>query len=235
MESKGRQIHGEAAKARERGESIEALKLYMDAMDTYQREGDNLGFAEIQTEIFLTLRHLFEKTSHHGYQILAKHAAMSSVELAEESGDKTALAIPQFNLAKVQEDLGELEEAVITYKKALENITNNPPAPHNVPQRPAIIADFQSHLATCEYKAGDKSALERAEQATLDLEKAEDLADYNKHVWLSGAHMRIADVLKTDDPEKAKEHLQKAKEIIDADERLVLRKTQWEKLATTFS
>lgn len=235
MESKGRQIHGKAAQARERGESVEALKLDMEAMDAYQKEGDNLGFAEIQAEIFLTLRHLFEKTGHHGYQILAKHAAMSSVELAEVSGDKTALAIPQFNLAKAQEDLGELQDAVGNYQKAVENIINNPPAPHNVPDRPAIIADFQSHLATCEYKTGDKSALERAEQAALDLEKAEDMADYNKHVWLSGAHMRIADVLRVDSPEKANEHLQKAKEIIDSDERLILRKKQWEKLAQSLS
>ena len=41
-------------------------------------------------------------------------------------------------------------------------------------------------------------------------------------------------VLKENDPQKAKEHLQKAKEIIDANPDLKLRKAQWEKLAENF-
>lgn len=46
--------------------------------------------------------------------------------------------------------------------------------------------------------------------------------------------MRIAEAIKNDNPEKAKEHLQKAKEIIDSDERLTLHKAQLEKLVQTF-
>ncbi|RJP46668.1 MAG: hypothetical protein C4584_01325 [Armatimonadetes bacterium] len=51
MESEGRRIHGLAAQAREQGEPVEALKLDMEAMEAYQKAGDNLGFAEIQAEM----------------------------------------------------------------------------------------------------------------------------------------------------------------------------------------
>lgn len=241
MKSEGRRLHGLAEQAREKGESVEAVKLAEDAMAAYQKDGDILGFAEALVDQFLSLRHLFDKTGDRSYLIRAKHSAMASVEVAESSGDKTALAIPYFNLAKAQETLGQLQEAVSSYKKAVENIENNPPAEHKVPERPAIVADFKVHLATCEYKqsfstnkAGDKSALERAEAALSDLEKTPDISDYNQHVWVSGGHMRIAEMLQSDDPEKVKDHLQKAKEVIDSDPRLTIRLAQWQKLADKF-
>ncbi len=235
MESEGRRLHGLAAQARERGESVEAVKLAEDAMEAYQKDGDQLGFAEALADQFLSLRHLFDKTNDKNYLIRAKHSAMASVEIAENSGDKTALAIPYFNLAKVQETLGQFQEAVSTYKKALDNVINNPPAVHKVPERPAIVADFKVHLSTCEYTAGDKSALERAEAALADLEAHPDIEGYNQHVWVSGGHMRIAEMLKEDDLEKAKQHLQKAKDIIDSDPRLTIRLSQWQKLAEKIS
>lgn len=230
MESEGRRIHAQAAHAREEGDSVKSLQLDMEAFAAYQKEGDALGEAEILADGFLTLRHLYEKTDDRNYLIVAKYFAMASVEIAENSGNREALALPWFNLAKALETLGEIKEAVEDYRKALDNITNNPPTSHN---RPGVVADFKVHLTTAEYKAGDKSALERALAALSELEQSDEVK-YNKDVWLSGGHMRIAEMLKEDDPEKAKEHLQKAKEIIDANSDLKLRKAQWEKLAATF-
>lgn len=235
MESVGRQLHGQAEQAREGGDFTKALELTDQAMVAYQKDGDSLGFAEVLASRFLTLRHLFESTGDRKYLILAKHSALSSVEIAQASNDKTALAIPLFNLAKSQETLGEIKEAVESYKQAVDNLVNNPPAVHKTEDRPAILADFQIHLSTCEYKNGDKSALERAEKALGELEQNPDISDYNQHVWVSGGHMRIAEVLMSDDPGKAKEHLQKAKGIIDGDPRLKLRLEQWQKLSQQFS
>lgn len=217
-----------AEQARENGDFGKALEFTDQAMLAYQVADDKLGFAEIQASRFLTLRHLYEKTEDKDYLILAKHAAMASVELAEASGNKEALAVPLFNLAKAQETLGESSEAVVTYQRAVDNLINNPPSTHN---RPAIVADFKVHQTTCEYSAGDKSALERAESALAELEQNPDIADYNQHVWVSGGHMRIAEMLRVDNPEKAKEHLNKAKDVIDSDPRLTLRLSQWQKLA----
>lgn len=245
MESEGRRIHGLAAQARERGEHLESLKLNEEALLAYQKDGDILGFAEALSDRVIVLNHLFEETNDRVFIILAKNTARASVEIAEYSGDKTAIAIPYFNLAKVQTTMEEYKEALESYKKAVENIINNPPSSNN---RASIVADFKAHTETAAYKAGDKSALERAEMAIAELEQVPVISDedylakdkllafneevsYNKNVWLSGAHMRIAEMLKKDNPSKAKEHLQKAKEIIDSDERLKIRKSQWEKLA----
>lgn len=248
MESQGRKIHGQAAHAREASQHLEALKLYDEAILAYLEDNDLQGLAEVFADRAIVYRHLFDQTGNRNFLLIAKGEMTASLEIAQESGQRQALAMPYFQLGSVERELEQLPKAVESYKKALENITRNPPDQHN---RAAIVADFKGHLASTEYRAGDKSALDRAEQALVELQAVpvvteEQLAaqdgklefnqevKYNKDVWLSGAHMRIAEMLKEDDPTKAKEHLQKAKEIIDANPELTIRKTQWEKLAQTF-
>lgn len=248
MDSAGRKLHAQAAQAREKGEHLEALKLQDEAMLAYQKDGDVLGLAELLADRSIVFRHLFDDSGDKNLLIISKHEMEASVEMAESSGNKEALALPYFNLAKVQESLEELNEAVANYQKALDNLTANPPQNHN---RATVIADFKVHLQTCKYKAGEKVALEEAEKALSELEAVPTVSDeqfeqngnkldynqeitYNKNVWLSGAHMKIAEILKEDNSDKAKEHLQKAKEIIDSDSRLTIRLKQWEKLAKSF-
>ncbi len=231
MQSKGRKIHAKAAEAREAGESLKALQLEDEALLAYQEDNDDLGFAELQAERRLVLNHLNEKSDYAGFLILAKYSALASVELAEASGDKNALAIPYFNLAKSYEVLGQLDKAVEFYKMAVENQEQNSASMHD---RPAVLLDMKIHLVAAEYKAGEKSKLEEAEQLINELDGTEE-EGYNKLVWLSGAHMRMAEMLKEDNLEKAKDHLQKAKDIIDSDARLKIRASQWEKLAKNFA
>lgn len=235
MESKGRKIHARAVKTRERGDPVKALKFLEEAMAAHQRDGDDLGFAEALGDQFLTLRHLFGSTGDRKYLIRAKYAAMAGVEIAEESGDRSSLAFPQFNLAKALETLGELPKAVKVYKEALDNVIKYPPGFHRLKGRPAVALDFEVHLYICKYMAGEKSALQKAEHALSELEKHPDIANYNQHVWVSGGHMKIAEMLKEDNPKKAKEHLQKAKDIIDSDPSLTIRLSQWQKLAEKFT
>lgn len=227
----GRKIHGQAAQARETGKHLEALKLYDEAILAYQKDGDILGLAEVFADRSIIYRHLFDNTNDKNFLIIGKYEMLASVEMAEKSGSKEALALPYFNLAKVQESLDELPEALENYQKAVENMVANPPEEHN---RPAVVADMIIHQSTAEYKNGDKGALKRALAALLDLEGADE-PKYNKDVWLSGAHMRIAQVLKNDDLAKAEEHLQKAKEIIETNLDLKLRQTQLEKLTADFN
>lgn len=227
MEStRGRQIHQVALAAQEKGSFAEALKLEAEAEVSYQADGDLAGFAEIQSMQALTYSHLYEKTGFRGFLTKRKFLAMAAVELSSNSGQKESLAVPLFNLAKVQDDLGEYDGALENYQKALSALPDN--ATHN---RPAVVADWKNHLAVCEYKNGNKSALVKAQATAEELAKAEEDDSYSKNVWLSGAHMRMALMLKTDNPVLAKEYLAKAKVIIDGDERLGLRKQQWVKLA----
>ncbi len=230
MKSKGRKLHAKAAEEREKGNFSLSLDYNDKALFAYDAEDDSLGFAEGVACRSITLRVYADLHDNRRILILAKYEMMGAVAIARESGKKQALAMPLYNLAKLQEGLGELQDAVSTYEEAVKNIENNPPERHN---RPSILADMNVHMATCGYRTGDKKALERAEKALNKLEEAEEPSTYNKDVWLSGGYMRIADVLRKDNPGKAKEYMQKAEQIIDVSPKLKLRKQQWQKLNST--
>ncbi|MBI3984952.1 MAG: hypothetical protein HY344_03355 [Candidatus Levybacteria bacterium] len=220
-------LHKKAEEARESEDFTKALTLCDQALVEYQKEGNVAGFAEVLSSKVLTLRHLYEQTADQKYIILAKHIAKASVEIAQKGDDPKALAIPLFNLGKTQQTLGEYTDAIENIKEAIANLMQNPPPHHN---RPSVVLDMTLHLSVCEYKNGDKSALERAEKALLDLAAAEE-DQYEKDVWLSGGYIEIAEMLRADDPQKAKEALQRAKELIDANPKLILRKKQLEKVS----
>jgi tetratricopeptide (TPR) repeat protein len=231
MESKnGREIHGQAEHEREGGNFLQSLNLLNEAIIAYAQDKDYLGMSEAQGSVFLALRHLYEQTNEKQYLILAKHAALAGVEIAETSGDITALALPYNRLGSAYVEMGDYKQAVDAFEKALVNMENNPPETHN---RPVVLADIKVHLHHAEYKNGDKSALERMFSAIDDIKNGEEVK-YNKDVWLSGAHMKVAEMLRGDDPQLAKEHLSKAKDIIDSNPDLGLRLGQWERLAEKF-
>lgn len=231
MESEGRKIHTQAAHAREEGRHLDSLKLHDEAILAYSNDKDTLGLAEVLADRSIVYRHLFDETENKDYLILAKYELLAAIEMAERSGIRQALAIPYAQLGNVQKELRQLEDAKVSYKKAIEYQTNNPAPQHN---RPGVLADMKARLAILEYVLGDKLALKRALDVLRELEQSDE-PKYNRDVWLSGGYMKIAEMLKEDDPEKAEVHLQKAKEIIDDNPDLKLRKVQWEKLAATFN
>jgi len=233
MESELRKLMGQANQAREEGKFLEALKLTDQATVECQKQKDKVALAEIQDIRVLIFRLLFDRDQDKNWLILAKHAAESAVEIAETSGDPQALAVPYINLAKICEEFAQYDEAVKYFQLALTEIVDHPSKSHD---RKGVVADFKIHLAVAQYLAGDKSSLSRIEAAIGELQNSgeDKISDYNYHVWLSGAHMRIAEILKEDDLEEAKQNLQKAKEIIDSDPRLTLRLAQWQKLAQQF-
>lgn len=227
--SKAKDLHAKAAQARESGNFLESLHLTDDAILAYDAENDDVGLPEgiscraITTRVYANLQKPFRRN----LLIIAKHEMMAAVEIARLSNNPQALAMPLFNLAQIQEDLGEFQGAVKTYSEAVENFEQHVPEQHN---RPSVLANMNIHMKVCEYKSGDKTALERAEQALNDLIKAEEPDTYSRDVWISGAHMRIATALKDKDREAARKHMEEAKKIIDANPDLKVRRGQWEKL-----
>lgn len=230
MSLRTRKLIGDLDIAREDGKFAESLEMAVDATLVAQEEGNILGMAEIQSANVITYRHLADKTGDKHFLILAKYAAMSAVEMAEKSGQKDALAIPYYGLAKAHESLAELQKAKSWYEKAAEAFQANPPEPHN---RAGVLADMKIHLHTVEAELGDDSAIDRLKKSLQDLTDSNE-KDYTRNVWISGAHMNLARLLKDKNPEEAKEHLQEAKDIIDSDKRMSLRRAQWEKLARSF-
>ncbi len=227
----GRRIHALAEEARESGDFARALEYTDQATIIYQCDNDLLGLSEVQSSRQSTFKHLYRQTGDAVYLTLEKYAALSAVEIAEQSGIKEALGIPYHNVGKYYFEAEEFKEAVGWFKKAVENLTTYPSARH---ARPSVIEDIKGHQYAAEYHAGDKTALDRALGALDDLQKADEASTYNKNVWLSGAHLRIAEMLIADNPSLAREHLKNAEDIILRDERLVLRKEQLEKLKAKF-
>ena len=228
MESKGRQLHAQAAKAREEERFTESLTFNDEALFAYDADNDALGFSEGIACRSITLRVYANLHASKRLLTLAKYEMMASVDLARQSEDIKSLALPLYNLAQIREDLEEYKDAVHDYQEAVNAMENDAPAIHN---RPSVLANMKLHLASCEFKTDDKTALERAKQALQDLENAEEPNKYNKDVWVSGAYMRLADAIKTENPDEARKYLEKAKEIIDSNPELTLRKKQWEKLS----
>lgn len=228
--SKARDLLGKANEVRENGDYVESLKLADEAIIAAQAEADLGAFSEGLSVRYLAYKLLYQDTSDENYLVLAKHTMFASVEVAEKSGDKTALAIPYFNLAKVLDESNLVDDSLNYFKKALSSLKANPPQSHN---RPGVVADFAGYLATEQYKAGDKSAASLIDEAVENLKNSgeDKISDYNLKVWLSGLHMRAAEVLKADNPEKSKDHLKSAKEIIDSDGRLTIRLKQWHRLS----
>ena len=232
MKQSGREIHGTAEHAREAGNFLTALQLSEEAFLAYQEEHDLFGMGDILASRSITFRLLFETSKDISFLLRAKHDAMTGVELTRTSSEKSDLIMPLYRLGQVQEELEELSEACNSYKESVEIFENFPPKEHN---RPAVLNDMKVRMYVCEYKSGNEDALASAENALLNLENDPEEARYTKDVWASGGHMKLAEALKDKDLERAQKHLQKAKQIIDMNADLKIRKVQWEKMAASFS
>lgn len=224
---RGGRIHQQALEVQEKGNFLEALKLEDEAMVAYQKDNDGSGFSEIQAMRTLTYRHLYDQTGYEGYLIKAKHEAMAGVDLAERSGNEYSLAIPLVGLGRIMADLGEFVHAAENFKRAVAILEKYPDEKHS---RKSVIADYKVHMYVSLYRAGDETALQLAEDALEELAATTDASEYEKEVWLSGAHMKIAEAVNPTDHERATEHMKVAKKIIDGDDKLKLRLEQWNKL-----
>src|SRR5258708_5520605 len=155
----GKELHVRVEHLREDGHPEESLKLAEEAKVAYTEEKNMLGLSDLYGSISLAYRHLNNLSG-------AKQAAEEAVRIAKDNNLKGDLARPLFNLAKVQEDFGEFSKAVETYEESIKFFKEGPVL-HN---RLGVLADMNIHLFTCEYKAGDKSGLDRALKAIKDLE-----------------------------------------------------------------
>lgn len=228
----GQEIHAQVEHTREAGDFWGSIKLAPEAIKAYIEEKNFGGLADVHGSISLAYRHLYRETKDQTFLVLAEGSATTGIEIAKINGLNNILARPTFNLAKVQEELGQFGEASETYEDAVNIFSKFPQKEHN---RTGVLADMKIHLYTCQYKAGDKSALPKTLEAVAELEKSDEktVSKYNYDVWLSGAHMRIAEMLKNEDKDLAKKHLEKAKEIIDANSDLKIRKDQLNELTKT--
>ena len=234
MTSQTRVLLGQANQLREQGKFLESLQLCDQVILLALQDNDLLTAAEAQSARFIAFKLLYRDSPGSSYLILAKHAAMVGVDLAKASNQPQALPIPLFNLGKCEVEMEDYSSAIEHYQEAINAFQENAPTSHN---RPGVLADMKTHLSVAEIKNGDQSAIERLKLAVEELEHSgeDQVSQYNFDVWRSGGYMHLADILREQSPEKAREYLEKAREIIESNPELTLRQEQLAKLATKFS
>lgn len=225
--SNAKLTHQQALIASEQGNFLKALQLEDQATIEYQQQGDQPGFAEIQSMRFITFKHLYRQTKDQVYLILAKHAAISAVELAKHSGIPQAQALPHFNLGKAFDELGEYSQAIAHYQQALRQFELYPNNDHN---RPAVIADIKGHLHAAEYRNGDTTAKRRAIHVLHEITNAQGATKYEHDVWVSGHLLRLTEMFVKDELDTAKQYFEQAQKIVTANNELTLRQQQCQEL-----
>jgi len=220
--TRSEKLHVEAEELREQGRFAEALVKINDALAGYQAQHDQAKVSEVLQSRFLIYKHLFLWSGDIAYAFLARSDARSSFDIAQELALSEVLPSVYFRLGEAEMLLAHFKEAVANYQKAVESY----------PGESAEKGDWRYHWGEALYRSGYKA--EGKKKILEGLAEIQKNADHREafliHVWESGAFLRLADLLREDDPDLAKDYFQKAKKIIDADDRLILRKKQLDQL-----
>jgi tetratricopeptide (TPR) repeat protein len=219
-------FHSQAEIAREEDKHHEALQLIEAALVEYQLTKDYAGFAQALQSRCLTYKHLFLLHNDQVFALLAQHDAQASLAIAQLHDLKTSLGSSYFRLGEIAMLFDDYDQAVKYYQQALTNYhgTN------------CEKGDYQYHLGEALYRLGQKAEGKR--ELTQGLQaiqtNAHEVDGFLAHVWESGAHLRLAELLKTDEPAEARQHLATAEQIINADPKLIIRKRQLKNLRGDF-
>ena len=212
--------------AREKDHHLQALQYLDHAIIGYQKRGDYRGLIDALKDRTLTWKHYFLLTKDNIYAILAQKDAESMLAIAKDKKLKDKRSTSFFRLGEIEMLFENYPAAIKNYKKSLE-FYNGPLAEKG---------DFRYHLGEALYRNGQKKVGKKTMLDGLkEIRKgASEVPAFLIHVWESGVYMRLADLLRVDEPPEAKEYLEKARKIVYSDDRLVIRKRQYTDLEKSF-
>jgi tetratricopeptide (TPR) repeat protein len=221
-----KKLHGLGSDAREKDRHLEALQYLDHAIVGYQKEENYVGIIGALGDRGLTWKHYFLLTEDKVYAVLAKKDAEARLEIVKEKGLDDRLSQAYFLLGEAEMLFEDYSKAIEHYQKALKFYKGSL----------SEKGDYRYHLGEALYRNNQKEKGKNTMIKGLEEIKsgASEVSDFLIHVWKSGCHMRLADLLRTDEPEEAIKHLKLAKEVIKSDKRLVIRKRQVEKLEKSF-
>jgi tetratricopeptide (TPR) repeat protein len=211
-------IHVEAEVERENDHLLEALKLLEEAIVGYQEEKDYEGIAQALQSRELTYKHLFLVSKDKVFALLARKDAETSLEITQKHNLTSRIGSCYFRLGDVEILFENYEQAAKNYQNALDNYSGTN----------SEKGDYKYHLGTALGKLGKT---EEAEKMMLEglseiQQNRGEVDSFLTHVWESGCLMRLAELLAEKDLKRAKEYLQQAREVIENDPKLVIRKRQ---------
>lgn len=216
IKSKTLSLFEKAEKLREQDKLLEALKLYEEVIIAYQKSENYSDLVESLGGRCLTYKHLFLLSDDQSFAVIAKHDALSALEIAQIFNQKNKFYRCYFRL-------GEMEMLFKNYKKAIDYYQKSLSL---YPQEKAEKGDFQYHLGEAQYMKGDtKNGLENLSAGLTKIRQYRDSTDsFLINVWESGCLMKLAFFTKDNN------YLDEAQKIIDSDPRLIIRKRQMAKL-----
>lgn len=203
---------------REEGKSLQAIDVYNHVVVRYQEDGNYADMMQALTGRLLAWKHLFYKTQDKIYAIFVKKEVEEMLEIAKEHQLIDQLYLIHFLNGGSAILLNDYPLAEIEFKKAVELY----------PREDAEKGDWIAHLGDAMYRNGKKEEGKRTllQGISLIKERSPGLDPFLFNVWVCGAYLRMAKLLKTDHPEESQFFLNQAKAIIDSDARLVIRKQQ---------
>jgi tetratricopeptide (TPR) repeat protein len=221
------ELHKEAEQAREEERYDDALELIKKAIDNYKKEKDYEGLSKAIQSRVLIYKHLFLLSGDQGYVTLAQKDADLSLNIAQKNNLANVVSSCYFRIGEIAMLVKNYKRAIGNYRQALTFYSGTI----------AEKGDYRYHLGEAFYRNGEK---EKGRKIILQgLEEIQDshseVDPFLIHVWESGCYMRLANLLKSDEPEKAKEYLRKAQQVAESDKKLIIRKRQIKELARFFN
>ena len=214
------EIRIEADALREKGESLEALHLYNQAIFQLQREKNYSQMLDTLSGRYIAWQHLYFQEGESAYLIFAKKDAEAMQEIADIYAVEDKNHLIHFFLAKSAMLTKDYSSAQREFELALSFY----PVDH------AEIGDWLVHLGDAVYRNGKKEeGKARILEGIRKIESHSNETDsFLKNVWISGAYLKLYKLLDQDQPEEAKRYLALGQEIVKNDPRLVIRREQFE-------
>lgn len=201
---------------REKGQSLQAISLYNEALVSLQKKNDYNGMLSALNGRLISWKHLFYETKEPLYILLVKQHAEAMKFLADEHGLTKRLPVVHFQLGMAYTLNKEYSQAEIELSKALNLF----------PEDNAEKGDWMAHLGYAMYLNGKKAEGKAKILEGIQQIKTRSTDPFKRAVWLSGAKLRLAELLEKDDPRASYSYFQKAKAIIEDNPALVIRSKQ---------
>ncbi len=222
----GLRWHQLSEEAREQDKHPEALKFIEEAIVNYQQEKNYEGLSQALQSRFLIYKHLFLLTKDNVFAFMGQKDSQTSLWISQKYNLQKTIGSCYFRLGEAAMLFEKYKEAVEQYQKAINNFYGFK----------AEKGDYRYHLGEALYRSGEKKeGKEKMLQGLQEIQKNKKGVDpFLIHVWESGCHSRLAELIKDDEPEEAKKHLQQAEKIANSDEKLIIRRRQIKELAKNF-
>lgn len=207
-----KKLHEKAETLREQDKLLDALKIYEEVFIKYQKKENYTGLVEALGGRCLTYKHLFLLSRDLSFAIIAKHDALSSLEIAEKFNLKDKLYRCYFRLGEMEMLFKNYKRAIIYYQKSLSLY----------PSDDAEKGDFIYHLGEAQCLKGEtKKGLENISIGLTKIRQFRDVTDsFFINVWESGCLKTLFVFTKDIN------YLNDAQKIAVSDPRLIIRRRQ---------